>query len=665
MDRQRLGRLFDPLSIAFVGGRRARLGYAQSARLGFAGQMWLVNPTDGGAYRSLHDLRDVPDVVFVGVAADTAIDVVAEAAALGVGGAVAYASGFDEIGRFDRRTALLEAAGDMPVLGPNCHGYVNALTGAAPWPDVTGCVPVEHGVALVSQSGNIAINVTMQRRGLALTHVITLGNQLAVSAAECIGYLAGDERVAAIGVYLEGIADSPGFAEAALMASSRGVPLVALAAGGSQNGTALVRTHTAAIAGPRAARSALFARYGVTEVETPEQLVAALSLLSHGGRLDGLDAVSLSSSGGEAALIADLSESTPIVFAPFSDETARKLSQVLGGWVTVSNPLDYHTYIWGDRDKMTECFSLAVDEHDVAMLILDWPAPGIEDTDWWPTLDAFTDAVAATGVRGVVATTITDNLPAVVADVLTTRGIAVAPGLEHALGAIEAARPVTVATELHAVGPPDPVRVPVDESEAKERLRTFGLPVPRGRATNRGGLRAAVEDVGVPAVLKTLGVAHKSEAGGVAVDLASVDAVEAAAAAMAHLGDRYLVEQFVDGVVAELLVGVASDHPAGWTLTVGWGGTMAELIADSVTLLLPVADGQIEHAIGRLAVAALLGGFRDGPRADLPAAVTVIGVLAAHAVETRTEIEVNPLLVCKTGVWIADVLMVELRDGDE
>ena len=662
---ERLDALLNPESIAVVGGRRAILAMEQSRRLGFRGPMWLVNPTTdrlGGhtAHPSLSALPQQPDAVFVAVEADKTVDVVADAAGLGVNGAVAYASGFAEVGRIDRTEALRSAAGDMPVIGPNCHGFVNALTGAALWPDVCGCEQVERGVAIVSQSGNIAINLTMQQRSVSLSHVITIGNQAIVSAAHCIEALLDDRWVDAIGLYVEGIPDPAAFGAAALRAHDSGVPLVALTAGATDGGGDLVLTHTGALAGSRAKRSALLARYGVTEVATPGELMATLAVLGRGGRLAGPQVVSLSSSGGEAALVADQSAPLPLVFAPFDVETKRNLEDLLDGRVVVANPFDYHTYIWGDRERMTEIFAIAAGGRDAAMLILDWPAAGIDDSDWWPTLEAFCAAVASTGVRGVVTTTLAENLPQHVAVYLAERSIAAIPGVEHALAALAAGQPVAPRL-AHLAGLVDVVRTTIDEAAAKDVLRRAGLTVPNGRVCRRTEVAEAAETIGFPVVLKSLATAHRTDVGGVAVGLANRAEVEAAVDAMADLGEDFLVEEQITDAVAELFVGVAYERPIGWSLTIGAGGVLAELIDDVATLLLPADRDDVEAVLRSLRVAALLGGYRGSPVADMTSVLDAVDGIARVAVEQFAEIEANPLLVHADGAWIGDALIQRLK----
>ena len=393
-----LSGLLNPRSIAFVGGKRARLAADQTRQFGFSGPVWEVNPS--GEYPTLSDLPGVPDAVFLGVPAEAAVAVMTEAASLGVKGVVAYPAEFAEAGYLDRQAQLVDAANGVPFIGPNCHGYVNARNGAVLWPDVHGCERVEQGVAIITQSGNVAIDLTMQQRGLPLAMVITLGNQASADLVDCLEAMVADPDITAIGIHIEGLTDSVRFAAACRAAHAAGKGIVVLKTGQSDQGAVIANTHTASLAGSSHAHEALFDRGGAAQVHTPEALVGALSVLHTSGALAGPKAVSLSCSGGEASLMADLSESSRLEFPAFSHAAREALDAILDGKVALENPFDYHTFIWGDTERMTACFTTAVsDGADVGVLVIDFPAPGRDRSDWWPTVDAFAASIFSSGDR--------------------------------------------------------------------------------------------------------------------------------------------------------------------------------------------------------------------------------------------------------------------------
>jgi acyl-CoA synthetase (NDP forming) len=206
-----LDRLLRPRSLAVIGGNEAAEVIRQSRRMGYGGQLYAVNPLRAeieglACYRSVEDLPEAPDAAFVAVNRHRTVEVVAALKARGAGGAVCYASGFMESGGAGEglNRDLLAAAGDMPILGPNCYGLVNYMEGAALWPDQHGGKPVERGVAILSQSGNMGINFTMNRRGLPLAFVAALGNQAQIGLSAMTAALAADPRITAIGLHIEG-----------------------------------------------------------------------------------------------------------------------------------------------------------------------------------------------------------------------------------------------------------------------------------------------------------------------------------------------------------------------------------------------------------------------------------------------------------------------------
>jgi len=228
-----------------------------------------------------------------------------------------------------------------------------------------------------------------------------------------------------------------------------------------------------------------------------------------------------------------------------------------------------------------------------------------------------------------------------------------------------AAAPV-VLPALPGVADPGPARV-IDERMAKIALAAHGVPVPKGRfAANRDDAAAAAEALGGPVALKALGLTHKTDHGAIRLGLTGAEAVRAACERMAA-PDGYLVEEMVEGGVAELLVGVARDPVHGLALTLGAGGVLTELMADSETLLLPATDDEIRAALMRLRIAPLLGGFRGRPAVDLTAAVAAISALQSFAEAEAgrlLELEVNPLIVGATGAVAVDALIALLPGED-
>lgn len=663
----RLERLLAPRSIAVVGGAPAERVVAQCLKLGFTGPIWPVHPRRSelagiATLPSLADLPDVPDAVFLGVNRHATVDAMRVLAEMGAGGAVCYGSGFAESGEADLQAELLAVAGDLPFFGPNCYGFVNAFDRVALWPDEHGCGRHDRGVAIVSQSGNVAVNLTFQQRGLRLGSMITVGNQANLGSEDAVAALLDDDRITAIGLFLEAVRDPQLFATVAERAAERGVPLVALQTGRSAAGAQIATSHTGSMAGRAAAYDALFERYGVSTVRTPAELLETLKLLDNGGWLSGPRVVSLSCSGGEASLVADRAEAGELQFEPFADEHRIRIEATLTELVSVSNPFDYHTFMWGDRSAMAACFTAVMDgPQDVTMLVLD--APPAADNDpgsWYVAADALADAADATGKRAVVVATLAECINEEFRVHIAERGLTPLLGLGEALVALDAARPAPRhGGPAHtAVRPPVTTTI-VDEASAKQRLGAVGIPVPAGEVVSRAAVAEAAQRIGFPVTLKALGLAHKSEAGAVRVGLPDTAALAAALDTMPDTSGGFLVEATVTDVVAEVLVAVRRDPPVGWLVSIGHGGVTTELWNDVTHLLAPVTADQVRDAISRLRSFPLLTGFRGRPPADLDALVALVARLVDAVVGTDVvEVELNPVIVGRSGATAVDALLM-------
>ncbi|WP_102226080.1 acetate--CoA ligase family protein [Acidimangrovimonas sediminis] len=660
-----LSRLLRPRSIAVLGGSWAANVVEQTRKMGFSGEVWPVHPAKpeiGGAraYPSVRELPGVPDATFIGVNRHATLDVVAELAAVGAGGAICFASGWREAGEAALQDRLVVAAGGMPVLGPNCYGVINYLDGALLWPDQHGGRRVERGVALLSQSSNIVINLTMQARGLPVAYVACLGNAAQVGLAELGAALLHDERVTALGLYVEGIGDAPAVAALAEAARASGKGIVALKSGKGAKAQAAAASHTAALAGGGAASAAFLAQAGMTEVATLEEMLEALKIVHVHRGLPGRRICSLSCSGGEAGLVADLAEGRALDFALPAEAQAEVLAAELGPLVTIANPLDYHTFIWGDGPRTTKVFSTMLAGYDAGLFLIDPPRPDrCDPASFRPALEAIGAAQEITGKPAFPVASLPENFDEGLAEALIARGVAPLMGLPAALGALEALALTRAPEKGWRPWPAAPERGGrvLPEGEAKARLAAAGIVVPRGvSAPTLQALGPLAADLDPPLALKGLGFVHKSEAGAVRLGLASLSGQAEMPGATG-----YLAEEMATGGVAELLLGARRDPVYGATLTLGLGGVTAELMADTVTLVLPVRAEEVEGALRRLRLWPLLDGYRGRPRADVGAAVAAALALQGMLAEgpELEEIEINPLILRQEGAVAVDAVIRE------
>lgn len=683
----RLRRFLAPRTVAFIGGREAEAAALQCRNIGFAGEIWPVNPRREAmagehCFASVTDLPTAPDAAFVVVPPAAAIETVRSLSELGCAGALVHTSGFAEVGGdgIGRQAALVTAAGDMPLLGPNCWGYVNFLDRAALWPDLVGGKPCDRGVAIISQSGNLAITLAMQDRSLPVGYLLSVGNQACTNESQIIEALVGDERVSAVGLLVEGLTDVQAFQRAVLAARARQVPVVVLKTGRSALGAGVTLSHTATLSGDDLCYQALFERLGVPNTHSQTEFLETLKLLHVTGPLNGRRLLSMSCSGGEAALMADLAAPLGLEMPGFEPEHAERLAECARLSYPPGNPFDYHTYVWGDEPATQALFrEAAKSDVDVAALVIDLPRGNLThppDT-WVQVASDFAAAVnQVDGLAGVLISGLPECFPEDFREQMMAKGVTPLQGMTDALRAVRHAATIGESWQRSTPAPlintsavaqaETEGRRTLDEASAKRALNMAGVPVPEGDAVSPEDVGRAAEVIGYPVVLKAVSakLAHKTEAGGVAVGLNDARAVSDALERMRHLSGLFLVEACVEDAVAEMMVGVRSDPLFGLALVVGFGGTSVELLKDTRTLLLPVSAHDVERAIAALRLAPLLEGFRGREKADIDGLVRAVLDIAAYAqtnADRLLELDVNPLMVTPNRCVAADALMVMRR----
>ncbi|MFQ3458344.1 acetate--CoA ligase family protein [Bradyrhizobium sp. UFLA01-814] len=691
----KLERILRPRSIAVFGGGPAASVVAQSIKMGFAGEIWPVHPTKNEVhgrkvYRSVADLPGAPDAAWVGVNRHLTNDVIKALAERGAGGAVCYASGFLETEGYDEdgqrlQAELVAAAGQMPIIGPNCYGLINYADGALLWPDQHGGARLPEGgrgVAIITQSSNIALNVTMQKRGVPIAFLLTAGNQAQTGLSEIALGLVEDDRTTALGLHIEGFDSVAGFERLAARARELEKPIIAMKIGRSEQARQATVSHTASLAGSHAASDAFLKRLGIAQVDSIPAFIETLKLLHVIGPLNGYRLSSMSASGGEASLMADSAEGRVVHFPRLTDQHRAHVQSVLGPMVAVANPLDYNTYFWNKEPELTKTYSAMVSgEFDLNIVVLDFPRSDRcpNSAGYGTILRAFEASLKANNARGAIVSSLPENMPEDQIAGLIERGVVPLLGISEAMDAAQAAafigrvwgQPQAQPVDTSASGSPSGNKVTLDEAAAKARLTDAGLPVPRGDRTCSAGQTATLSKaLGFPVALKALGVAHKSEVGAVRLNLQDAESVSSAAQELLRVSGELYVERMVEDVVAELIVGFTRDPVFGAVMTLGSGGVLVELLLDCVTLMLPATRDDIKAALRGLKLYPLLEGYRGRPMADVQAAIDAIAGIADFVQRNARQIEeldINPLIVCANGkgAWIADALLVlgEKKNG--
>ncbi|MBL6773966.1 MAG: acetate--CoA ligase family protein [Candidatus Puniceispirillum sp.] len=668
-----LRRLLNPKNVVVIGGGVwGRSVIDQCQKLGFEGQIFAVHPTAEtlagvSTYRSVSDLPSAPDAAFIGVNRFATIDQVRALSAKGAGGAVCFASGFLEAKEEDAdgtilQSALIDAAGGMPIIGPNCYGFVNYLDRFCLWPDQHGGQAVDTGVAIVTQSSNIMINLSMQQRGLPIAYALTAGNQAQTSLAALGRAVLDDPRVTALGLYIEGIGDLDDFESLARHASMRKKAIVALKVGWSEQAQQATISHTASLAGSATSADALLARLGIARVNSLAEMIEALKILHQVGPLTGKRLVSASCSGGEASLMADTAhrQQNGVVFPALTQTQRDGLRSVLGEQVALANPLDYHTYVWGNLPAMADVYSAILDAPiDFGIIVVDFPrADRCDGAAWDCVIEAARIAQKRTSKAVALLASLPENMPEDRALQIAKAGLVPLCGLEVGLAAIASVASVHPAPEASVIVAPRLGQTHIlDEITSKAILSDYGVDLPHYIVVAQDTLPATLP-FPYPVVLKAIGEAHKSEVGGVIIGLSNQTELKTAMLEMNQ--QRYIIEEFITDSIVELLVGIVGDPAHGYVLTLAAGGVFTELLRDSVSLSLPVNQNDILNALQQLKLAPMLTGYRGKPAVDKPALVKAVLAMQTCVLDRRAslaEIEINPLILTSKSAVAVDALI--------
>ena len=681
MPTRDIRRLLAPRSIALVGaGAWTDAVAAGNSAIGYTGAIWRVHPTRASTaqttyYRSVAELPGSPDAAFVAVPNHEAPAVARALAARDAGGFVCFSAGFAETGHEtgERLTRdLVSGAGSLPFFGPNCYGFVNFFDRAGLLPDQVVGPSVERGVALICQSGTIALTLMFNDRSLAIGYLLTVGNQTCLAVEDLIEILCADARVSAFGLYLEGIKDPVRFAGAADLARRAGKPIAVIKSGRTAAAARTARSHTGALAGTDAVFDAYCRQAGVARCDTLATLCETLKLFHTGGPLPGNRVLVMGASGGDMAMTADVSRDLDLDFPSVPPAAAAALGESLSDRVSIANPLDIHTYLWFDPPALQRVFSTVLHAgYDAVGFMLDSPPEQAADTaSFDAVIDVFIAAAHGAPARAALISSLPETSAKRIRDRCLQGGVVPLQGQREALEALSLAGAVGAAWREN---PAVQLRVPaanaahgevvsLSERDSKLELAQFGLEIPRAKllaVAGDGALTleeagAAAAELGFPVAMKAAGahLEHKSDVGGVVLNVRSRAEAAAAATRLATLSPSLLVEQMCTDGVAEVLIGVIVDAQFGQVLVLGAGGVLTELMADSVSLLPPWTHETIAAGLQRLAIFKLLTGYRGKPAGDIEALINAILSVARYA-EARTsrlvELDVNPVIVRPAG----------------
>ncbi len=585
---------------------------------------------------------------------------------------------------------LVEAAGrhGLPVCGPNCNGIVSPHARTALWGDALE--PTEAGnVALISQSGNVAVNALAARRGLRFHTVIAGGNQAALSAADYLRHLAGEDGVGAVAVYLEDDG-GPGLCEGLAACAEAAVPVVILKVGRSAAGARAAAAHSGALAGDQRVFRSLIEEAGAVWADDAHELLELSKVLAvrrpaEAGARAGVSGAGglaiMTCSGGDSAQGADAAEALGIELPELAETTSTRLAELLPPAATVGNPLDYTAMIWGDSDALGELVRVVGEDPaiDQVLVFYDQPAglEGASEASWRAVREGIVAGAAVSPAPTLVSSTLPELLDDDAAWEFAQAGVPAAAGLRTGvrcagalLGTIETdgaqgrmRAAAAIASRLREIGAAarsartaaTGTDAWLAEHEAKHLLRLAGVPVPDGRVVSdeEDAVRLRRE-LGSPLALKLSAehVQHKSELGGVALGCDSESDVRAAfrrLAALAAAHDGCVLAERMAAPGLELIVAAHADGivPA---LVVGLGGIWTELLDDVVVIPLPADPMRVERALRGLRGAPLLYGGRGAEGVDLTSVAELAAGVGRMLLEQAwAALECNPVVVGPPG----------------
>ena len=685
---------------------------------GYRGTIYPVNPkyreVQGlPCFPSLHQIPGPIDVAAIIVPVGASMEVMQACAARGVRAAIMITAGFAERGEEgQRRQAELgefARAHDVRLLGPNCLGVANVPEGilANAMANPTRAPLVPGDIALLSQSGALGLGVLFpraQERGIGLNCVVTTGNEADLGITDFLEYFLDDPGTRVMACFIEGLRDGRRFLEVARRASERGKPVVVLKLGRTAQGARSAISHTGSLTGDDAVCEAAFRQAGATRVLDLDELFETASLFARAPLPAGDGVGAMSSSGGLSGLIADLAGHLGVRLPELGRETRRGLEEILGPFGAVGNPADITGHLArdtfakilalflndpaldlvvvgagmgaiGERSAHIATTMLAAVETSRKPIVALWPGAGIgvptEEPQGYRMLEASRRVPVfyqpATCLRAVKAFQEYRRWRARTLG-QGDRSAEEVWGRPKRAGLAEARRRLAAASG------------PLTEVEALALLGACGLATVEGRgATSPDEAVGAAEAVGYPVAVKVSagGLAHKTEAGGVRLNLGTAEEVrraydEVLGAAKARAPEAsirgVLVQRMVrDGI--EAIVGVSRDPTFGPTVMVGLGGVLTEAIRDVAHGIAPITRAEAEAMIGRLRGSRLLVGFRGGPPRDSPAlarAIVMLSHLALELEDVLAEIDLNPLMVLEAGqgAVAVDAVIVPVREGE-
>lgn len=691
-----LSTFFNPKSLVLVGASErstwSNTAYQNLQELNYAGRVHFVNRKGGTVYGHkaatlVGEIGEPVDLALLMLPASAVEASLADLHHAGVTNAVLLASGYAETGAAGRdmqdRMAALAIEYGISLLGPNCVGFLNYAGGAAAFTIKPPMPALRGSLGVVAQSGAVGTlaNQFAHRQNIGLSCIITSGNEAVMDCGQLIDYLVDDPATKAIAVFLETVRDTERFCAAAARALRAGKPVVALKVGSSPATAKSAQAHTGALVGDDRVFSAVCRQLGIVRVDSIEDMVITAEMMSRVGviRKGGLGLASIS--GGICEIMGDVAGAAGISLPQLDQRTEQRLQQVLPDFGTANNPLDVTGAFILDPALMGQTVNILADDSGLGVLgiAFDVPISAQQERAYSrPSLEAIQQAAGAAAIPCLILSHTSQSLTQHAQETMDALGLnylscgvdVAIPALGHAfqwsgwhLAAQDKAPRQRAAHAGAAVRP-------ASEYQLLKHLGARGVPVVQQVLANSASAAVqAAADIGGAVVLKIASpdIAHKTEVGGVVLNLQGDDVVAAAFDDIMARASAAAPEARLDGVIVapmrsggiELLVGVHVDAQWGPVLAVGLGGVWVEVLKDTSLRTLPVAEDDVLEMLAELRATSLLDGYRGQAAVDRRALARAIVAIADAALDfgpALETLEINPLLASGATVEALDAL---------
>ncbi|WP_084197275.1 acetate--CoA ligase family protein [Solimonas soli] len=691
--------LFNPRSIALVGATERSVWSIAAVdnlrRFGFSGKVHMINPKGGTIFGSeaaatCSAVGEPIDAALLMVPESKMVEVFDDLQNAGVGGVVILSGGFAETGHDgkQRQQQIADKAksAGIRMLGPNCLGFANFVAGTPIWTTQLRRPSGKAQVALVSQSGALASQLEQfaHQQRVGLTHMISTGNEADVQVADAIEYLARQPEAKAIALFLESVRDPLRFERAISTAHAAGKPVVVLKVGASEASAKAAQAHTGSLVGNDRVFDALCRKLGLSRVHSLEELIVTTDLFARTGALRGKGLAFVAMSGGMCEIVTDQADREGIALPELAPATAAALREVLPPLATPNNPLDVTGAAMVEPELIARSLKALAQDPDIAALSFVFDAPAKEDARGFAR--RFITQIGE-GFRGA-------GKPCVMLSHTFSGVSGEARALTEELGVTYSGGGVRHG--LHALGhllrhgawrerlPAPPMALkpgserPDGERAVLDFLARHGVPiVPAHVARSADDAAAFARDLDAAVVLKIASpdIQHKTEVGGVLLNLRGDDAVRAGYEQIMQRVQAAKPDARIDGIIVspmrrggvELFVGTMRDPQWGPSIAVGLGGVFVEVLKDTSLRLLPITESDALDMLGELRGGKLLDGFRGAPavdRASLAKVIVAIGKAALALGPDLVSLEINPLLAFDGGIEALDGLTVWENAGE-